>query len=351
MAISFQRNRSGPIRVLVVDDNFSFRMYLHELIGDQPDMKIVGDAANGVHALQRVATEHPDVVIMDVDMPGMDGLTAAKRLNEEGAKVKVILVTGLESAEIVRQASQAGVTKILRKNLDNRDGWREQLYSAIRQVDDHAGDGSPLLAEPDRASAEPGPAKGIQAVLIGASTGGPQAVATVLKGLPDGMPVPVLIVIHIAENFGQTLADWLARETGRPVRLARNEEPISGLAGQFLLAPEDHHMCIEDGRIILTQALPVHNVRPSVDVLFESAARHFGGAAVAVLLTGMGKDGASGLLSLRRRGAVTVAQDRKSSVVFGMPGAAVDLGAAGQVLSVERIAPIVTQSVQAHQPM
>jgi len=180
-------------------------------------------------------------------------------------------------------------------------------------------------------------------VVIGASTGGPQAVATVLAGLPEDLPVPVLIVVHVAEHFGETLADWMTKVVGRPVGVAA--QGLRPGPGQLMLAPAGAHLTIDRGRVVLSDAPARHSVRPSVDVLFESAAREYGPAAVGVVLTGMGRDGARGLLTLREAGATTLVQDEATSAVFGMPAEAIRLKAADQVLPLDRIAQAICREL------
>jgi two-component system chemotaxis response regulator CheB len=177
-------------------------------------------------------------------------------------------------------------------------------------------------------------------VAIGASTGGPGAVRELLCGLPADFPLPVLVVIHLGAAFSTALADWLDREC--PLRVAFAEDgqalPLRGGA-RVLLAPPDRHLALRDGKLRLTQDAPRHSCRPSVDTLFESLAEGLGPAVAACLLTGMGRDGAQGLLALRRAGAFTAAQDEASSVVFGMPREAVLLGGAAKVLPLDQFAP------------
>jgi two-component system chemotaxis response regulator CheB len=178
---------------------------------------------------------------------------------------------------------------------------------------------------------------------IGASTGGPAAVAELLKGLPADFPVPILLVIHIGQSLGSSLAEWLNDQSPIPVRFARDAQPLpapgygSGPPGAFM-APGGRHLLVESGRLQLSGAPERFSCRPSVDALFESMAREAPGRCAACLLTGMGQDGAAGLLALRRAGAFTIAQDEASSAVFGMPKEAVALGAARRVLPLGRIA-------------
>jgi two-component system chemotaxis response regulator CheB len=182
-------------------------------------------------------------------------------------------------------------------------------------------------------------------IAIGASTGGPAALAQILGALPADFPVPALIVIHIAEPFAPALAEWLATQSRLPVRYARDGEAVPS-GPSVLLAPATHHLVVQNHRIHYSSAAPRHSCKPSVDVLFESLADAYGSSLIACLLTGMGKDGATGLLQARNAGALTIAQDENTSVVYGMPGEAARIGAAERILPLEEIAPAITAAVR-----
>jgi len=322
------RARGRRIRVMLVDDSFPYRMFLRELIDAQGDMEVVAESGDGMSAAQRVGEVAPDVVLMDVTMPGMDGIEATRRIVASGVTTKVIVVSAFQNPDAMKEVLKAGVVTSFRKDRDGNAAWNDQLLAGIRRV-------SGVVPAPSHAPAARRAQGRVRAVVIGASTGGPQAVARVLAGLPEDIGVPVLVVLHVAEHFGATVSEWMAKVSGRPVHLARDGELLS--RGGIFLAPADVHMTVEGGRVVLSHAPPRHSVRPSVDVLFESAAREFGPDAVGALLTGMGRDGARGLLALREEGAVTLAQDEATSAVFGMPAEAIRLGAAEQVLPLERI--------------
>jgi two-component system chemotaxis response regulator CheB len=176
-------------------------------------------------------------------------------------------------------------------------------------------------------------------VVVGVSTGGPSALVELLRSLPSNFSPPVLIVLHLAAAFATAFAEWLSAQSGRDVRYARDGEPLRLLSRQVRLAPADRHLVVQNGRLQLSSAPERHSCRPSVDVLFESVAADIGAPAVGVLMTGMGKDGALGLLALRQLGATTIAQDEATSVIYGMPREAVQLGAAVHVLPLDEIGP------------
>jgi two-component system chemotaxis response regulator CheB len=185
-------------------------------------------------------------------------------------------------------------------------------------------------------------------VCVGASTGGPQAVAEVLRALPREFHLPVLLVLHINEPFGSTFADWLGRQLGREVRYPHDGEAVNAAAGRVVMAPPGQHLEVRDGLLRLGRGPELHSCRPSVDVLFDSVARAYGPAAAGCLLTGMGRDGADGLLAIRDAGGRTIAQDEATSVVYGMPREAALRGAAQLVLPVGRIGPTLAAL---HQPV
>jgi two-component system chemotaxis response regulator CheB len=329
-----------PIRVMVVDDSFPYRMFLRELVEAQPDMQVVGESGNGALATQRVRELAPDVVLMDVTMPGMDGIEAARRIAASGSATRVIVISAFQDPVAMKEALKAGVAFSHRKEKQPNAAWNRSLLVSIRRA---AG-----VASPDdngKGMCRIGGRERVRAVLIGASTGGPQAVATVLSGIPEETEVPILIVVHLAEHFGETLSDWMAKATRRNVRLAEDGVPLG--PGQILLAPSGAHLTVGEGRVVLSQAPPRHSVRPSVDVLFESAAERFGAEAVGVLLTGMGRDGAEGLLAMRQAGALTLAQDQATSAVFGMPAEAIRLQAAEKVLPLDGIAVAIRRELAA----
>jgi two-component system chemotaxis response regulator CheB len=176
---------------------------------------------------------------------------------------------------------------------------------------------------------------------IGASTGGPGAILDVLNGLPDSFSLPILFVLHISEPFGTAFADWLDGQTGRRVSYAKEGDLVSAAAGKVVMAPPGQHLGVRDGRLRLSLEAERHSCRPSVDVLFDSIARDYGPAACATLLTGMGRDGAAGLLKIRQAGGLTVAQDEASSVIYGMPREAALLGAATHILPLSQIGPFL----------
>ena len=335
------------VKVLIVEDSSVIREFLLYVLSSDPDIHVIGTATSGEEALEILKHKQPDVITMDIHMPGMNGFEATRRIMETHP-TPIVIVSGSWSADEVAttfRAVEAGALAVLPR--PNGIGHPEhratsgQLIQTVKLMSEvkvirrwprNRGSVAPLLPEPIAWA----PSK-VKIVAVGASTGGPIVLQTILSRLPKDFPVPVLIVQHIAAGFSQGFIDWLTQSSGIPVRLCTHQESL--IAGHAYVAPDGLHMGVTGGgQVVLSGDDPEHGLRPSVSYLFRSVARFFGSSAVGVLLTGMGKDGALELKMMRDKGAITFAQDEESSVVFGMPGEAVRLDAACYVLTPERIA-------------
>jgi two-component system, chemotaxis family, protein-glutamate methylesterase/glutaminase len=326
--------RVSTIDVLIVDDSPTVRAVLRRILARTFDARVVGEAANGAEAVELVLRLRPHVVLMDVEMPVMDGFTATERIMEL-RPTPVLMVTSRANRDQVRTAFEAirrGAIEVLPKPEDTA-GW-EHLAETLPQVVRSAVGARALpggLAH-DHEAAPTVTRAGLRYVVIGASTGGPQAVHELLGALPPSPAAGILVVQHIAPGFEEGFADWLAKDLGRDVKLAHDGEPAS--PGTIRVAPTGVHMLIDGNGIIhLDATSPARGGhRPSVDVLFLSCARSCPRQSAGILLSGMGRDGAEGLGALRQAGALTMVQDEQSSVVFGMPKVALEQGAAEVVL-------------------
>jgi two-component system, chemotaxis family, protein-glutamate methylesterase/glutaminase len=341
------------IRVLLVEDSATMRHLLRESLADDPDLQVVGEATDGAAAVELCGRLRPDVVTMDMMLPTMSGLVATEHIMAD-FPTPILVVSSADRQELFStyNALAAGAVDVLEKPRGDASdaGWGRRLCSAVRMVSrirviTHPRarlDGRGFTPPPSAAAVAPRPAssEALGVVGIGASTGGPGAITELLRALPPGFRPPVLCVQHIAasEPFAVAFSDWLADHAGRRVSYALDGTLVSSLAGRVVLAPPDRHMYVRDGALRLSDGPPRHSCRPAVDVLFESIASEYGGAAAGCLLTGMGRDGANGLLAMRARGAVTFAQDEASCVVYGMPREAALLGAAAYIHSPARIA-------------
>lgn len=332
------------IRVLLAEDSAVVREHLVYLLNQDPALEVVGVARDGLEAVQQAERLRPDVIVMDVHMPHMDGYEATRRIMER-APAPIVVVSASGSRQDVAatlDALKAGALTALDKpaGLDHpaHEASARRLVETVKLMaevkvvrrwprGENSGRPAPAPAEMGRT---------IRIVAMAASTGGPPVLAAILARLPRDLPVPVLLVQHIAPGFATGLVEWLARETPLTVKLAARE-PVVG--GTVYLAPDGFQMSITaQGQIQLASGPAGNGFCPSASHLFTSVAAAYGPAAVGVLLTGMGRDGADGLLRLRQAGGVTIAQDERSSTIFGMPAAAIALGAAASVLSPDHIA-------------
>ncbi len=341
----------GRINVLVAEDSTVTRLFLVHLLESDPQIRVIGAVNDGQAALDFVRENKPDVVLMDLHMPRLDGFEATRRIMET-QPVPIVICSATANARdvvITFQAMEAGAIACVEKPLGRGHAGFEakaahlletvKLMSEVKVVRRTArsrpaplpADHSAPAAQWQRAAAE------IKLVGIGASTGGPPVLQTILAALPKDFPAPLLVVQHIARGFLPGMAEWLNQTTGLQIHIA--SYGTTPLPGHVYLAPDDLHMGIgAAGAIVLTREEPENHLRPAVSYLFRSLARTCGPHALGVLLTGMGKDGAAELKLMRDKGAITIAQDRDSSVVHGMPGAAIALEGATQVLAADRIA-------------
>jgi two-component system, chemotaxis family, protein-glutamate methylesterase/glutaminase len=329
------------VRVLVADDSELFRDVLSNVIAAEPGFEVVAVAADGGAAAALARTLRPDVITMDINMPDTDGFSGIARIMAD-TPTPILVLTASPTEAVGFRALSLGALDILEKPqaTTDLDDYGALLRSRLRllagvKVIRH------LRGLRERTSPGPRPVGRAELVVIGASLGGPRALATLLRGLPAEFPAPIAIVQHIADGFTEGLASWLSSECRLRVCEARHGEPLR--AGRVVLAPTGHHLVVSEGVAHLSDAPPVDTFKPSVTPLFLSAARAYGARCCGVLLTGMGRDGAEGLKAIKDRGGLTVAQDEATSVVFGMPRAAVELGAVDRVLPLEEISRLMVE--------
>ncbi len=341
------------IKVLVVEDSPVVREFLVRILGADPSIQVIGTANDGEQALEAVARKRPDVITMDIHMPKLDGLEATRRIMETYPTPIVIVSGRTDPREVATtfRAMEAGAVAVLRLpagigHPEHEASARElvqtvRLMSEVKVVRRWPKAGrQPELAPPAQAQRAQVEAK-VKVIAIGASTGGPPVLQTILAALPQDFPLPILIVQHMAAGFTQGFVQWLAQTSSLPVHLAMHDEYIR--PGHVYVAPDEFQMRVErSGKIVLTKDEPENGLRPSVSYLFRSVAEVYGRDAVAGLLTGMGRDGAEELKLLRDGGATTFAQDKESSVVHGMPGEAIKLDAATFILLPEKIPAVLT---------
>lgn len=348
------------IRALVVDDSVIIRRLVTHALGEDPNVEVVGSAANGAIALKMIPLLNPHVVTLDIEMPEMDGLETLRHIRKRYPDLIVIMFSTLSErgAAVTLEALTLGANDYVTKAANS--GSLDQSMARLRgelvpKFKQFFSVGNEELTsappKPTFASAalpvRPRPSNGFrprvpcQAVVIGVSTGGPPALATVIPMFPSDFRPPILIVQHMPPVFTRLLAERLQTLTKLRVREAENGMVIEN--GNVYVAPGDYHMkAARKGTsivVILDQSEPENSCRPAVDVLFRSAADVWGGGAMAVILTGMGRDGLRGIERLRAAGSYVVAQDEASSVVWGMPGSVVTAGLADSIVDLKCVVP------------
>lgn len=348
------------IEVLVVEDSPVAREFLLYILDSDPEIRIVGSATNGKQALAALKDIKPDVITMDIHMPEMDGFEATRKIMETSPTPIVIVTASLDPREVGTsfRAMEAGALAVIPRpqglgHPEHESDAREliktvKLMSEVKVVRRwNRARTTPLAAAVREIDVNGAPGE-IQVVAIGASTGGPVALQSILSGLSRDFPLPVLIVQHMASGFTEGFAGWLNQTSRLPVHLPAHGEAM--LSGHAYVAPDGFQMALNvRGRIELSRDAPEYGLRPSVSFLFRSLAEVYGRKAVGILLTGMGKDGAAELRLMKGRGGITFAQDEESSVVHGMPGEAIRLGAAMYVFPPEKIAAALQSLVERSQ--
>jgi two-component system, chemotaxis family, protein-glutamate methylesterase/glutaminase len=342
------------MRVLVVDDSTLFRKIVRDAIADEPGVEVVGTAVNGMMALEKIEQLKPDVVTLDLEMPEIDGLEVLRRLQRMPSPPRVLMLSSftIEGASLTTQALRLGAFDFIRKpnaasleanctQLRAEIGPKLRLVAAALQRTTDAGERTSSASCP--LPANTGPAGRIatapapEIIAIGVSTGGPAALAMLLPKLPADLPTPIVIVQHMPPIFTKSMADDLDRMCKLRVREAAGGERLT--AGHVYIAPGGRQMKVVRGgygsELCVTDEPPEKNCRPSVDYLFRSLAHLYGDKVLAIILTGMGDDGALGCKLLKRNGATIIAQNEATCVVYGMPRQIVDLGLADAVLSLD----------------
>jgi two-component system chemotaxis response regulator CheB len=347
----------NPIRVMVVDDSVVVRKIVTDVLSADPDIEVVGTAVNGRIAVGKLEQLKPDLVTMDIEMPEMNGIEAVRAIRagsggQVHGRVPIVMFSTLteRGASSTLDALAAGANDYVTKPANvgsvgqSMESVREQLIPKIKALTGRPASPGPArrsapVPPPRAAAPRTGPGKKPAVLVIGSSTGGPEALAKVLPQLPASLPVPVLLVQHMPPVFTRQFAQRLDRLCPLRVVEAADGSPLA--PGTVHLAPGDHHLVVRSGarglQTGLTQGPPENFCRPAVDPLFRSAVAAFDGAVLAVVLTGMGSDGRSGAGEVREAGGTVLVQDQSTSVVWGMPGAISQAGYADEVLPLDRI--------------
>ncbi len=325
------------LRLLLVDDSALVRSILKQVFADDPEISVIGEASNGLSGCEENLRLRPDAVIMDLEMPVMDGISATARIMQE-QPVPVIIFSSAVNAASSFDAVAAGAIDIIPKPDMDAIGSVEFIQSLKEKV--RSARKNHIKAYPSRGYEDQPGADAVlpevEALVIGASTGGPQAVRKLLSSLPEGFPVGIALVQHLETGFDRGYAAWLDDSSRLKVRLAENNDRFT--PGEVLVSPVDIHLAVRSGIIQLEDTPRVENQKPAVDVLFTTAAEYYKHRLLGVLLTGMGRDGASGCKKIIDAGGYTLVQDKESSAIYGMPRAAAELGGASEIQSISMMA-------------
>lgn len=336
------------IKVLVVDDSPMIQHLMIDILSSDKDINVIGVVKNGEEAVNFVGKNKPDIITMDINMPVMDGFEATRRIMETNP-VPIIMVTGLFNSKDIDKtfkAMQAGAVSVIEKPVGITDNnfniisenmiKMVKLMSEVKVIKRKSFNRNVISTHVSDRKLNADYLE-LKVAAIGVSTGGPPVLQSIFSKLPPNIKVPILVVQHITPGFLAGLVAWLSQVTKYPIHIATQGEKV--LPGHIYFAPDEYHMGINNnGQILLNKGEKENGLRPAVSYLFSSIANSYGKNSLAILLTGMGKDGALELKQLKDKGAITVAQDKETSVIFGMPGEAIKLDAATYVLSPEKIA-------------
>lgn len=343
------------IKVLVVDDSKTVQELMKYILNFDKDIEVIGTANNGVEALKFLETMKPDVITMDINMPFMNGFEATERIMQT-TPVPIIIVTALFNSTDVEktfEAIQAGAVSVIDKPVSikhpNYNNMCKDIIDNIKLMSEikvvkrtfRSGVNLNQMLEIEPKFNNDCTDKKI--VAIGVSTGGPPILKKIFSKLNENVKVPILVVQHITPGFINGLVDWLRQDTKLPIHIASNGQSV--LPGNIYFAPDDYHMEITyNGTISLNKKEKINGLRPTVSNLFNSIANAYGKNSIGILLSGMGKDGVEEMKILKEKGAVTVAQEKDSCVIYGMPGEAVKINAATYSLSLEKIAELINKA-------
>lgn len=340
------------IKIMLVDDSRLVREVVRGMVERDGEIRVVAEAANGAEALERCLKIQPDVILMDIQMPVMNGIEAVRRIMEARPTPIIVLSATIHPGEVrsTFAALRAGALDAMPKPkgvvlTDTYTGMAEELVSRIKFYA-RVGKTKGWYSAGIKIESQTGfsvPARSSKIVAVGASTGGPRTLPIALGPLPRDFPCPILIVQHMGHGFMRGFAEWLDREIDLPVKMI--EEAVRLEPGHIYLPPDGLHMEVVRQTAVLREGVPVNGCIPSVDVLFSSVAREYGERAIGVILTGMGKDGAEGSLAIKKAGGTVIVQDEDTSVIFGMPRAAMEIGAATKIEPLKSIASAIANSV------
>ncbi|MER2226450.1 MAG: chemotaxis response regulator protein-glutamate methylesterase [Carnobacterium sp.] len=335
------------VKVLVVDDSPFMRKVITETIASIEGLEVIGTARNGRDALKAIPQLQPDVITLDIEMPGLNGLETLEIIKKEHS-TPVIMMSSFSGEDNTIAALDLGAMDFIEKPHDIRnqsDAFKNEVADKIKPLFEQKKTETPveksLLQKSELENRVP---KKIKAIVIGASTGGPKALFSIIRSLPENLTFPIFIVQHMPKGFTTSFSKRLDKESTAIVVEAEDGMAIKG--GIVYVAPGGYHMVIEKNCIKLNEADKIHGVRPAVDYLFETAAEAYGSELASFILTGMGQDGARGLDKIKKAGGFTVAQNRETSIVYGMPGNAVQKGVIDEIASLKDISELINWMIR-----
>lgn len=345
------------IRVLVVEDSPTVSLLIKSILNSDPDIMVIDCAKNGEEGVAKTLSLNPDLITMDIHMPGIDGFEATRRIMALKPKPIIVVTSSMNHKEVNLsfKALEAGALAIVEKpsgpGNPRFDFIVNELIRVVKLMNEVKVVGRRINTRPLQGPIPVHKANQVPEIIgIAASTGGPAALATILCNFPSKITLPILIVQHISTGFDEGLAEWLSTVSVHNVSLAKNGQPI--VDGQIYIAPQGSHMGVNKNKQIILDAHTgnIGSFRPSATYLFNSIAHSYGSNAIGVVLTGMGNDGSTGLISLHAAGGYVIAQDEASCVVYGMPGSAVAAGIVDLILPLDHIAITLTNLMNGGKP-
>ncbi|WP_414839029.1 protein-glutamate methylesterase/protein-glutamine glutaminase [Carnobacterium sp. TMP28] len=340
------------IKVLVVDDSAFMRKIITEMISDIAGLTVVGTARNGHDALKSIPLLKPDIVTLDIEMPGLNGLETLERIKKE-FDIPVVMMSSHSGEAITIEALELGAMDFIEKPVDLKNqavDFKKEIEKKIKPLIEEKEEPTPKKQLEKRTTTkewQKNVPKKIEAIVIGASTGGPKALLHIIRHLPETLVIPVFIVQHMPKGFTLSFAERLNLKS--VVTVVEAQDGMAVEKGIVYLAPGDYHMTIKENKIALNQTPKILGVRPAVDYLFQSAAIRYKSTLVGVILTGMGHDGSEGMKHIKEQGGFTLAQDRETSVVYGMPGSAIKEGVVDEVASLTELSDKINWMIRMRQ--
>lgn len=334
------------IKVLTVEDSTLIRTIINNTIKMMDGIDLIGTAENGKEALLKIRELKPDIITLDMVMPVMDGLETLEKLREF-SNIPVIVLSARNDKNTTIRALENGAQDFLTKPesiTKNRDQFKNDLEMRIKALVDCPPQTTSFIDREGTKHSVTTPVEKINTIVIGASTGGPKVISSLIQSLPSSLSLPVFIVQHMPKGFTASFAERLNTVSSVSVVEATDRMPVE--RGKVYVAPGGYHMLVEDRMIRLLDTDKIHGVKPAVDPLFESVIQTYGKKTLAILLTGMGKDGAKGCLAVKKAGGYVLAQNEKSCVVYGMPRHATELGAVDELLSIDEIKNKISEIVK-----